>query len=87
MVTLVQWLRLPQRLSLIGWTVLASLATVAVNILRLAVLAWRPSELQYWHQGWGSVMFGWLNLLALGSVVVYAVTRLQGHGEKALAPV
>jgi exosortase/archaeosortase family protein len=85
MVTLASWLNLPLRRGLIGWTLLASLATVAVNVVRLSLFATRPDEFVYWHSGEGSVLFGWFNLIALGSVVLFAVARLQDREARALA--
>ncbi|MGH6787063.1 MAG: hypothetical protein ACREBO_09545 [Novosphingobium sp.] len=85
MVTVTAWLRLPFRWGLVGWGLLASLATVAVNVTRLSLFATRADEFEYWHSGGGSVLFGWFNFIALGSVVVFAAareqTRVARHAE------
>jgi len=54
---------------------LASLLTVAANISRLGVIALRPSEFEYWHNGQGSVIFAWLSLAAIVVTVTLVIDR------------
>jgi exosortase/archaeosortase family protein len=53
------------------WLTLAAavIASVAVNGVRLTAIAWSPASFDYWHNGGGAMLFGWIALLAIGGVV------------------
>ncbi len=55
---------------------LAMLATIMVNGLRLTVIAFNPADFDYWHVGDGAALFGWAALLVV-SVVVYSGLRVE----------
>jgi exosortase/archaeosortase family protein len=67
--TVIQYFALP--LSRRAWVTLvaALIGSVLVNGLRLAIIAWNPSDFDYWHAGTGSVLFGWIALIVLVAVV------------------
>lgn len=50
---------------------LAVAASVLVNGIRLALIGFNPDEFDYWHVGGGSVIFGWIALLALTGVIYF----------------
>ena len=56
---------------------LALIASVLVNGLRLAVIAWNPHDFDYWHIGGGGVLFGWISLSAIVAVVYLGLSRAQ----------
>ena len=69
----------------------AVLATIAVNCLRLAVIAWNPAQFDYWHIGTGAAFFGWMLLLAIGAALFWvvrgggAVSRGMGNSDAAIS--
>jgi exosortase/archaeosortase family protein len=65
------------------WTaLLGSLATIAINVGRLATIAWRPKELNYWHHGPGSAYFAWATFLAVAVVVGISVDRMTAGARR-----
>ncbi|MEO7248504.1 MAG: hypothetical protein ABIW31_08625 [Novosphingobium sp.] len=71
--TAIAWFKLPVTRSLIYILVIAVLASVAVNGLRLTMIAWHPDQFSYWHVGMGASLFGWLALFADLGVVYYGI--------------
>ena len=59
------------------WTTLALavLGSIAVNGIRLAVIARNPHEFDYWHTGTGGALFGWVALTVIVAVVYKGVGR------------
>ncbi len=57
----------------------ASLATIAINVARMAMIALHPSTFDYWHHGAGSVFFGWLALFAIIAVIGVTIDRRLRH--------
>lgn len=59
------------------WTTLALavLGSIAVNGIRLAVIARNPHEFDYWHTGNGGALFGWIALAVMAAVVYKGVSR------------
>lgn len=53
----------------------ASVAIIAINVVRMTMIALHPAQLEYWHHGAGSVMFGWLALFAIVAVVGVTIDR------------
>ena len=60
----------------------ASLATLAVNVGRMTMIAIRPREVDYWHHGAGSVLFGWLALIAIVAVIGAATELRLRHAPR-----
>lgn len=56
---------------------LALIASVLVNGLRLAVIAWNPHDFSYWHTGGGGVLFGWIALGVIVAVVYGGLGRAR----------
>ena len=57
---------------------LALVASVLVNGVRLAVIAWNPNDFEYWHTGTGGALFGWIALGVILAVVYPGV----GHARR-----
>jgi exosortase/archaeosortase family protein len=59
------------------WTTLALavLGSIAVNGIRLAVIARNPNDFDYWHTGTGGALFGWFALAVMAGVVYQGVSR------------
>jgi exosortase/archaeosortase family protein len=55
--------------------VLAVLGSIAVNGVRLAVIARNPHEFDYWHTGTGGALFGWFALAVIAGVIYQGVNR------------
>lgn len=60
----------------------ASLATIAINVLRMTMIALHPANIEYWHHGTGSVVFGWLALFAIIAVVGVTIDRRLRHAAR-----
>lgn len=60
-----------------AWLTLAVavLASIAVNGVRLAVIARNPHEFDYWHVGTGGALFGWVALAVTVGVVYKGIGR------------
>jgi exosortase/archaeosortase family protein len=60
--------------------VLAVLGAILVNGARLAVIALRPHEFDYWHTGDGGALFGWLALIVIVGVIYQGTSRATRLG-------
>ena len=67
--TAIAWFDYPVTARLRWTLVLAVIASVLVNGLRLTIIAWNPHDFVYWHVGSGGALFGWLALCAIAGVV------------------
>ena len=74
-VSLARYFRLRLNWQTVSAVAAASLATIAVNVGRMTMIALHPRALDYWHHGAGSVMFGWLALFAIVAVIGQATER------------
>lgn len=64
-----QLLRIPLGKASLLVGLLAVLANVAVNGIRLATIVARPDHFEYWHSGAGGGLFAWAAMIAAGLVV------------------
>jgi exosortase/archaeosortase family protein len=73
-VTAVQLLDLPVTPRVLAGGLLALLAMLAVNAVRLCAMAWYPSHFDSLHTGVGATLFGWASLLLCGAMVAFGVS-------------
>lgn len=73
--TAIAWFKLPVTQFLIGMLAIAVIASVAVNGVRLTMIAWHPDQFDYWHVGIGGSLFGWAALLADLGVIYFGIKR------------
>ncbi len=71
--TAIAWFKLPVSRRLIWTLAIAVLASVAVNGVRLTMIAWHPDQFDYWHVGIGGALFGWIALCADLGVVYFGI--------------
>lgn len=55
--------------------VVAVLASIAVNGVRLAVIARNPHDFEFWHTGSGGALFGWVALAVTVGVIYQGIGR------------
>lgn len=68
------WFDLTVRGRMLWTLVLAVIASILVNGVRLAMIAWNPRDFDYWHIGLGASMFGWLALILIAGIVYRGVS-------------
>lgn len=56
----------------------AIIGSIAVNGLRLAVIAWNPQDFAWWHLGTGGALFGWLALIVIAGIIFWGL----GHARR-----
>jgi exosortase/archaeosortase family protein len=67
--TATQTLKLPVTFRLVGFAALSLVGVILVNIFRLTLIAWYPSDFEVLHHGWGSEALGWLSLFVAATIV------------------
>jgi len=67
--TVVQYFAIPIDRRVWVTLVFAVVASIAVNGLRLSVIAFNPHDFDYWHVGTGGALFGWIALAAVVGVI------------------
>jgi exosortase/archaeosortase family protein len=75
--TVVQYFAIPVRQRAWLTLLVALVASVLVNGVRLAVIAWNPRDFGYWHTGGGAALFGWIALAAIVAVVYGGLGRAR----------
>jgi hypothetical protein len=78
-ISLSQYFRIHFDWRIAGAVLVASIGTIAVNVGRLAIMAARPEEFNYWHGGFGATIFGWLSLVCVCLVIGLAIDRRLSH--------
>ncbi|MEO6359886.1 MAG: hypothetical protein ABIO43_04830 [Sphingomicrobium sp.] len=69
--TVTQWYRVPFTLKSALWCAAAITVTLAINIVRMGLLARFPEHFVAIHTGWGWYLASWSTLAAVVSVIVY----------------
>lgn len=76
--TVVQYFAIVQDRRAALTLVLAISGSIAVNGLRLAVIALNPQDFAWWHVGTGGALFGWLSLSVIAGIMFWGL----GHARQ-----